>query len=93
MTGKTLSTAPGTRRRGLIGRGPREGLTGEEGLEEVGSKAGETNGLGRTDGQSQDGWMAAAEVCLLAAPSPLPPRESNGGWHIRGLLEKLAEMI
>lgn len=30
------------------------------------------NGLGRTDGQSQDGWMTA-EVCLLAAPSPLLP--------------------
>lgn len=61
-------------------------------MEEVGSKAGEMNGLGRTDGQSQDGWMEA-EVCLLAAPSPLLPGESNGGWHIRGLLKKLMEMI
>lgn len=50
------------------------------------------NGLGRTDGWGQDGWMAA-EVCLLAAPSLLLPRVSSGGWHIRGLLEKLGEMI
>lgn len=57
-----------------------------------GSKAGEMNRLGRTDGQGRDGWMAA-EVCLLAAPSPLLPGESNGGWHISGLLEKLTEMI
>jgi hypothetical protein len=98
MAGKTLLTSSGTRRRGrdssqgLMGREPREGLRGEGGLEEVGRKAGEMNGLGRTDGQSQDGWMVA-EVCLLAAPSPLLPRESNGGWHIRGLLEKLAGMI
>lgn len=92
----TPSIAPGTRRRGgdsrqvLMRKGPREGLTGDGEL--GGGKAGEMNGLGRTDGWGQDGWMVA-EVCLLAAPSLLLPRESNGGWHIRGLLEKLTEMI
>lgn len=35
----------------------------------------------------------AAEVCLLAAPSPPSPGERNGGWYIRGLLGKLMEMI
>lgn len=57
-----------------------------------GNKAGEMDGLGGTNGRGQDGWMAA-EVCLLAAPSPPSPRERNGGWHIRGLLGKLMEMI
>lgn len=96
MAGKTLSTAPETRRGGdsrqvLMGRRRRE--TGWRWRARGGSgKAGEMNGLGRTDGQGQDGWMAA-EVCLLAGPRPLLPRESNGGWHIRELLERLTEMI
>lgn len=58
----------------------------------MGSRVGEMNGLGWTDGRHQDGWMAA-EFCLLAAPSPPSPGERDGGWHIRGLLGKLMEMI
>lgn len=62
------------------------------GSEDRESKAGEMNGPDRTDGRGQDGWVVA-EVCLLAAPNPPSPGERNGGWHIRGLLGKLMEMI
>ena len=80
------------------GHGEEGTLRGTDRLTEAvedqgwGSRGGEMNGPSWTDGRSRDGWMAV-EVCLLAAPSPPPPGERNGGWHIRGLLGRLMEMI
>lgn len=68
-------------------REPREGLTGD-GKMGGGSQAGEMNGVGRTDGQGQDGWVAA-EVCLLAAPNLLLAAQGEQWWlaHQRALRE------
>ena len=76
--------------RGMRTRGHTEGQTDRR--RDWRSRVGEMNGLGWTDGRRQDGWMAA-EVCLLAAPSPPSPGERDGGWHVSGLLGKLMEMI
>jgi hypothetical protein len=65
------------------GSGWKVGAMGE-------SRTGEMNSHGRTDGR-MDGWRL--RFVYWQPPSPPLPRESNGGWHIRGLLGKLMEMI